>query len=198
MKKEVKYPDFSIWRKRGIVSARLKRFVAPEDLCVIIDGGIEKVYWTQEEAAIFENDVLKPNGWRLPTTEEWLVLANEFGKTCDSDESVYMLAERLKLSFGGYVPMASMEAYNSEESNECIVCNYGNIGAYVAKSATEELLADWCTYFFFSSRPIEGLPRCASCASPVQEAYRLRCIQYIPEVDDVDATASEAGDSKVD
>lgn len=83
----VEYPDFRKWTADAIVTQVLDstkavtaytdendglRF-APEDFYIEEDG--ERQYlFTWDEAMKLEEEVLKPNGWRLPTCEELVQL----------------------------------------------------------------------------------------------------------------------------
>lgn len=65
------------WRKKGIKSDLTGLIVAPEDLVITLSDGNEKKYFTFDEAQEYTENL--PDGWRLPTRNEWVLLAEEFG-----------------------------------------------------------------------------------------------------------------------
>ena len=66
---EVVYPDFSYWKENAIEWAGLR--FAPEDFYVVDEQGRRKTHFAWDEAIEYEEKVMKPNGWRLPTDNEW-------------------------------------------------------------------------------------------------------------------------------
>lgn len=71
--------------------------VAPADLK--IDG---KEYFTWDEAKEIEEKYLKPNGWRLPTVGEFVMLYGKYGIDEDGEDDVQAFCEALKMEKKGY------------------------------------------------------------------------------------------------
>lgn len=63
------------WKDNGIKSESTGLIIAPED--VEIDGETE---FTWYEAMDLEKDGKIPEGWRLPTRHEWVMIVEEFGQ----------------------------------------------------------------------------------------------------------------------
>ncbi len=176
----ISYPDFDYWVKDGIVSKQLGVRVAPEDLWVQCDDD-RKEYWTYEEYKELETKLLIPNGWRLPTDEEWLVLLKEFGTNMFGDTDHRCLMSSLGLKYGGYIKENDILAYNSFPNDPFYVHNLGLGGYYLTSNSP---LGDTDTdnavsrYLFFLKEydakysydyiGISGVL--------VKEAYAARCI----------------------
>lgn len=71
--------------------------LAPADL--EIDG---KEYFTWDEAKEIEEKYLKPNGWRLPTVGEFVMLYGKYGIDEDGEDDVEAFCEALKIEKKGY------------------------------------------------------------------------------------------------
>lgn len=73
-----KYPDFEKWHDEAIATPVITETefgyaelqLAPEDFYIMQDGE-RKENFTWDEAMEYEKNILKPNGWRLPTCAEW-------------------------------------------------------------------------------------------------------------------------------
>ncbi|MCM1218181.1 MAG: fibrobacter succinogenes major paralogous domain-containing protein [Lachnospiraceae bacterium] len=90
-------PDFAKWESRGIKSKLANILIAPYDY---IDG--DKKYFTWDEAMELEKKL--PDGWRLPTRQEMVLMAEEFG--CDSESGELdgeLIRRNLKLGLNGYL-----------------------------------------------------------------------------------------------
>ena len=95
------------WEKDGIKSDLTGLIVAPENVTKDLAGGIGtehdgKRYFTYDEAMELEEKVLKPNGWRLPTRSEWVLLAEEFGQNENGEPDGNIFAKKLNLPLPGY------------------------------------------------------------------------------------------------
>ena len=92
------------WEKNGIRSKLTGLIVAPEDVDFRINQfGHEhdgKYYFTYNEAIGLEKHL--PDGWRLPTRSEWVLLCEEFGNDEDGELSADRLVEKLNLKVNGY------------------------------------------------------------------------------------------------
>ena len=98
-------PDFESWEKNAITIGDLK--FAPEDFYLLSgkmpDG--KREYFTWHDAKWLEKEVLKPNGWRLPTSKEWKKLCEEY------DHNIAELRAKLNLSLKGYISGGDMREY---------------------------------------------------------------------------------------
>lgn len=84
------------WEDNGIKSESTGLIIAPED--VGIDGETE---FTWDEAMALEKEGKIPEGWRLPTRHEWIMIIEEFGQDDDGSISGGELEEKLNLDFFG-------------------------------------------------------------------------------------------------
>lgn len=106
-----KYPDFNRWKDDAIETNVWLGFekndgkdefltVAPEDFYIEKDGD-KQYFFTWDEAMEFEKEVLKPNGWRLPTCKELVQLcATYIDEKGDDDVNRFM--KELKVKMRGY------------------------------------------------------------------------------------------------
>lgn len=116
-----KYPDFKKWEEDDIVTDAWIRIgseeaflsIAPEDFYVEKDG--ERQYlFTWDEAIKLEEEVLKPNGWRLPTCKELARLCVTYIDD-NGEDDVESFMKELKVELRGY-----------KNSNG----NIGNVGSF--------------------------------------------------------------------
>lgn len=103
---------FKDWEK-GIRSKLADIIVAPENVTKELAGDIGtekegKMYFTYNEAMELEEKVLKPNGWRLPTRSEWVLLAEEFGQDKNGKLDAHVLMDNLCLPLTGGVWTGSL------------------------------------------------------------------------------------------
>ena len=101
------------WGENGIKSKLTGLIVAPENITKDLAGDIGtekdgKMYFTWYEAMKLEEKVLKPNGWRLPTRSEWVLLAEEFGQNEYGELDADVLMKSLKLPLTGNVWSGSL------------------------------------------------------------------------------------------
>lgn len=97
IEKDLDDDKFSRWEKEGLVSKLSNVIIAPEDL---VKGGKEE--FTYDEALDLEKSL--PDGWRLPTRKEWVLICEEFAwndKTKDLDSK--LLASKIKIPIGHYI-----------------------------------------------------------------------------------------------
>lgn len=101
------------WTREGIKSKLTGLIVAPENVGrehtkrgTEYDG---KIYFTYDEAMKLEKNL--PDGWRLPTRSEWVLLAEEFGQDENGELEGDILAEKLALPLTGYFRGGSL--YNT-------------------------------------------------------------------------------------
>lgn len=134
-----KYPDFTKWDKDAIDTPIKGLKVAPEDFYVVKDGK-RKDYFTWDEAMEYERTVLKPNGWRLPTTREWFILVGAYGMNEWGEHDYKAFFKTLKMERRGYVPKDKMDKYNEVlDSGE--VKRVGDEGDWWSSTATSASLA---------------------------------------------------------
>lgn len=81
------------WEREGYRSKLANIIIAPEDLCVMKDGE-EKKHFTFDGAIEYTKKL--PNGWRLPTQKELLLICVEFG----IDEDGLLTGDELIKSLG--------------------------------------------------------------------------------------------------
>lgn len=99
------------WKDNGIKSESTGLIIAPED--VEIDG---KTEFTWYEAMALEEEGKIPEGWRLPTRHEWVMIVEEFGQDADGSLNNSKFIERLSLKH--------------KNGNYWSSTAYGHIGAY--------------------------------------------------------------------
>lgn len=97
---QIIYPNFANWEKQTI---RTKSGVifAPQDFFIDYEPG-RRSYFDWHEAMGFEEKVLRPNGWRLPTASELESIAEE-----GSD----FVFRKLNLGLYGYISNDRMSSY---------------------------------------------------------------------------------------
>lgn len=124
-----KLPDFEKWKEQAI-KLDCGITLAPEDFFV---G--DKKFFTWDEAMEYEKEVLRPNGWRLPTSKEWAILYGHYGineKTGEDDAEGFM--GTLKLGLNGYICDDDMDRHN--EDNELFgLIDQGSYGHYWSSTA---------------------------------------------------------------
>lgn len=105
MEKEQYYPDFESWKKNAIKVDGLT--FAPEDFYVLDKQGRKKEFFTWYEAMEYEEKILKPNGWRLPTENELQQVCRAFIYDLQKARSC------LHLGLNGLIWPEDMDKYNS-------------------------------------------------------------------------------------
>ncbi len=124
------------WREHGIKSETTGLIIAPED--VEIDG---KTEFTWDEAVALEREGKIPEGWRLPTRHEWVLIAEEFGQDDNGELNEYRLSKALELvhcddtSYGYYwsaspYTSSSNSAYGLSFSSSSVNPQYSNTKYY--------------------------------------------------------------------
>lgn len=146
-----KYPDFTKWDKDAIDTLIKGLKVAPEDFYEVKDGK-RKDYFTWDEAMEYERTVLKPNGWRLPTTREWYMLVGAYGVDEWGENDCEAFSRTLKMERRGYVPKDKMDKYNEVlDSGE--VDSVGSEGDWWSSTATNPSDANYLTEYSGSFYP---------------------------------------------
>lgn len=102
------------WEREGHRSELANIIIAPEDLCVM-ENGKEKKHFTFDEAVEYTEKL--PNGWRLPTQKELILICAEFGIDGYGLLTGDKLVESLGFVRAGYVLSGSLN-------------NAGNYGYY--------------------------------------------------------------------
>ena len=97
---QIFYPNFSEWEKRA-VRTRNGILFAPQDFTIDYERS-RRCYFDWYEALGFEEKVLRPNGWRLPT-------ANELEEV--TEEGHEFIFRKLNLGLYGYIPNDKMVDY---------------------------------------------------------------------------------------
>lgn len=134
-----KYPDFKKWEEDDIVTDVWTRSgseetflsIAPEDFYIEKDGE-RQYHFTWDEAMKLEEEVLKPNGWRLPTCKELAQLCATYINDKGEDD-VKRFMEELNVEMRGW-----------KDAND----TYGNDGNWWSSTATSTTSA---RYLFFAS-----------------------------------------------
>lgn len=99
---------FARWEEDGIVSGLANVIIAPEDYIET-----DKKEFTYDEARELEKSL--PDGWRLPTRKEWVLICEEFGwneETKDLDANLLAKKLKIKYALGTYVRYWSRTAYS--------------------------------------------------------------------------------------
>lgn len=101
----VQYPNFEKWKTDVILTDAWNNGeflqLAPENFYIIKDDK-RKDYFTWDEAMEYEEKVLKPNGWRLPTCQEWAKICACYVAENGSDDAKRFMKE-LKMKKSGYI-----------------------------------------------------------------------------------------------
>ena len=91
--------DFALWREKGIRSERLGLMIAPVDYCEYTKNGErKKTHFTYAEAMDIEEKILRPNGWRLLTSQEWFAICQEFSVKENAPKDVARFLDKLNLN----------------------------------------------------------------------------------------------------
>lgn len=121
MERKETYPNFKEWKKIAF-HTRTGLCFAPEDFYIIKEDYRRKSYFSKAEAFELEESVMKPNGWRLPTRDEWLRVMQELG-------DIEGVREVLRLGINGYIKWQDVEKYDSNPSMVAPVC-FGSMSYY--------------------------------------------------------------------
>lgn len=153
------YPDFEEWRENAIPTASGLK-LAPEDFYVQDGIGQRKKHFNWDEAMKYEKAVLRPNGWRLPTRDEWIKIANEF-KTPDK------LRYILRLGLNGTICWYDMNKYR-QNPNKVRTIFQDVCGYYWSSTKANEAE----TYFMFLNESITN----PAGDSGVCSGFSMRCL----------------------
>lgn len=97
--------DFAEWERKGIKSKLANILIAPEDYA---EG--DKKHFTWDEAIALEKNL--PNGWRLPSRHEMVLIAEEFGRNLGTDKlEGEWLQKNLGLGLNGYTGYSYSSPY---------------------------------------------------------------------------------------
>lgn len=121
MKRKYSYPDYSMWEKEAIHTDSGLIF-APEDFYVIDEEGNRRDLFTWDEAMGEDNKIIPPEGWRLPTRDEWEMIADEF-------DTPKRLRKGLNMDFHGIVSMYDIDEYK-DNLDSFVPLEQGEYGYY--------------------------------------------------------------------
>lgn len=149
---------FEEWEKNGTRVEKLGIIVAPRDVDLNYDDmGVVRennVYYTYDNAMKIEKKHFKPNGWRLPTKDEWQALYDEYGDR---------IADVLGLQKNGYISVVNGLLYLQ-----------GTCGLYW--SSTADLSATYAYEFYFNASDFypqdtdnKGLGLSVRCVKDIKE-----------------------------
>lgn len=139
-KTSIKYPDFDTWEDNSISLLNGELILAPEDFYVIDKNGEKKEYFTWDEAMEYEEKVLKPNGWRLPTCREMcLIAANYVNEEGNDDTELFM--DELH---------ANLKGHKDEDGN---INGVGSNGYWWSSTASSNGYARYLIFFSGYFRP---------------------------------------------
>ena len=129
-------PDFEDWKENAIETAFGFK-VAPADFHY---GG--QRFFTHDEAVKYEEEVLKPNGWRLPTTGEWMLLCAEYGTDAKGDDDAEAFREKFNMELNGHIDEEDMDEYRRTFSEDLVRghASYGNWWSLTANSSNARSL----------------------------------------------------------
>ena len=113
---------FSAWKENAIHTGSGITF-APEDFYVLDEQGRRKEFFTWDEAMQLEREILRPNGWRLSTLQDWAKVGHEF-KTSRN------IREKLHLGLNGLIWWDKMERCNEDPDSVTTPCAWGDYGFY--------------------------------------------------------------------
>ena len=130
-------PNLSEWEEQIIDMDGIP--FAPQDFYVLDKQGNKKEYFTWYEALEFEEKILRPLGWRLPTVEESQHVINTYGYK--------RLLERLNLLLTGCVWYGDVAKYNHGDRNR--PCGIGMHSHYWTRTPCEGQTA-YCLGLHFS------------------------------------------------
>ena len=172
-------PDFETWRMNGIPSEWLGVKVAPEDLYIEFDGDRYE-YFTAKAMRMFEENVLIPNGWRLPTPDEWHMMVEEFG-TEDGESDHRILMANLGLRYGGYVEEDAVDDYNANPSDSGRIHNLGSAGYYLASNLDDNCVEynnEIARYFYYLKQrdTLYNFDYMGTGAARTHEGCLVRCV----------------------
>ncbi len=158
-------PDFESWEKNAITIGDLE--FAPEDFYLLSgkmpDG--KREYFTWHDAKWLEKEVLKPNGWRLPTSKEW-------GKLCEEyDHNIAELRAKLNLGLKGYISGDMREYYDTLKA-QCYA--KGILGLYWSGTAAAYIYGENRAHnlHMFSDKSIA-----VGCNDKDDAGLSLRCVR---------------------
>lgn len=138
-KTSIKYPDFDTWEDNSISLLNGELILAPEDFYVIDKNGEKKEYFTWDEAMEYEEKVLKPNGWRLPTCRELcLIAANYVNEEGNDDTELFM--DELH---------ANLKGHKDEDGNINYVGSRGYWWSSTAASSTDARRLSFGSGYFY-------------------------------------------------
>lgn len=122
--------------------------LAPEDFVLKADFKLKddtilkkgKRYFTYDEAMALEEELFKPNGWRLPTTREFMLLHATYGVDENGKNDAKAFYEVLNLEPQGYIRSNGMDEYNKNpenfEKNGGTVLNRATDGYWWSRNAS--------------------------------------------------------------
>lgn len=139
------YPDFESW-KDNLIELDCGLKFAPEDFYV---G--DRKFFAWDEAMEYEEKVLKPNGFRLPTLAEWTMAFCECGQKEDGSDDPDKIEEKLKLKKNGYILFYDMDDYKKDPSSVSEY-NQGASGYFWSSTANSATSA---YYFYYNSTAID-------------------------------------------
>jgi len=64
-----------------------------------------------------EEELFEPNGWRLPTTQEFMLLHAIYGIDENGKDDAKAFHKALKLEPQGYISISDMDEYNKDPEN---------------------------------------------------------------------------------
>lgn len=153
---------FARWQKDAIVSKLAGVRIAPEDVKInfgdigtVRDGN---VYFTYDQALELEEKYLKPNGWRLPTRREWVLICEEFGGAGDTKEEVGKLVKALNLKQNGRF-----------DPDDDTLYNQGARGGYWSRTADSSATLAYYFVFYASGFNPQGY-------SNKGHGFSVRCV----------------------
>ena len=109
--------------QNDLIDSEIK--LAPEDFVLkkdfrLKDGTILKKgkrYFTYDEAMALEEELFEPNGWRLPTIQEFMLLHAIYGLDENGQDNPKALHKDLQLEPQGYISSSDMDEYNEDPEN---------------------------------------------------------------------------------
>lgn len=99
--------------------------IAPTDFVLPCDFRLKdgtvlkrgKRFFTYDEAMALEEQLFKPNGWRLPSKAEFVMLYGAYGIDDDGGDDANNLMSEMKLEANGWISSEDMDDYNEDPEN---------------------------------------------------------------------------------
>lgn len=125
---EASYPDFAEWESIGVCGLSF----ASRNLEIVDKYNRVHRHFTYGEAKSLEEKILRPNGWRLPTSEEWRKVKDKHPTTT---------GDVLKLTKNGWVWPEDIIEWSRDPSAILKITHQCDAGCYWSSTASDDFEA---------------------------------------------------------